>query len=110
MPQDAKEQAAKWKKEIMKHKTGNYVEEEPDAPFGIKWGEALAFNTKLLHLDLSFNRIGYADTKVLSTSLVENTTLFGLHYSGNMGRVDSLGYLHAIAQSFFMNPRTWHFA
>jgi len=93
----------------LKKANKNFVEEQPEAPFGEKWGEALAFNTKLLHLDLSFNRIDFYNTRALAALLTENVTLFGLHYTGNMGRIDSLGYLHPIEKSFFQNPRTWHF-
>jgi hypothetical protein len=44
----------------------NYVEEPAEAILGNRWGEALAFNTKLIHLDISFNNIGYHDTLAMS--------------------------------------------
>ena len=94
----------------MRHTETNFIEEEPEALLGTKWGEALAFNTHLIHLDLSFNRIDFHDTSAIANSLPENTTLFGLHYTGNMGRMDSLGYLHPVENSFFINPKAWHFA
>ena len=109
-PLDAKQEALLAKKASDKRTKKNYVEEAPEAMLGNKWGEALAFNTKLVHLDLSFNRIDYHDSLALSKGIVENQTLFGLHYQGNMGRIDSLGYLHPIEEAFFQNPRTWHFS
>jgi hypothetical protein len=39
---------------------------------GIRWGQAFMLNTKLLHLDLSFNKIGYEDTDEMSIGLKEN--------------------------------------
>ena len=86
------------------------MEAPPEAILGKKWGEALTYNTHLIHLDLSFNNINVHDTTALANKLPENTTLFGLHFAGNMGRMDSLGYLHPITDRFRMNPRTWHFA
>lgn len=63
---------------------------------GEKWGYALKINTNLLHLDLSFNKIDEHDTAALATHLVENEILFGIHYTGNQGRIDSMGYMHPI--------------
>jgi Ran GTPase-activating protein (RanGAP) involved in mRNA processing and transport len=63
---------------------------------GIRWCQAFMLNTKLLHLDLSHNKINYEDTDEMSVGLKENQTLYGIHYAGNMGRIDSLGFMHAI--------------
>ena len=60
---------------------------------GTVWGNSLAENKTLLHLDLSFNKIKYADTQVLADKIKKNHTIYGLHYQGNEGRVDSLGFI-----------------
>ena len=39
---------------------------------GIRWCQAFMLNTKLLHLDLSFNKIGYEDTEEMSIGLKDN--------------------------------------
>jgi hypothetical protein len=72
---------------------------------GIRWNFAFMLNSKLLHLDLSFNKISYEDTEEMSIGLKENTTLYGIHYAGNSGRIDSLGFMHAIASKFHLNPK-----
>ena len=61
---------------------------------GRGWGQALTENTSLLHLDLSFNKIDQYETQILSEKLKKNHTLLGIHYQGNEGRIDSLGFLN----------------
>lgn len=63
---------------------------------GQRWGEAFEVNKTLLHLDLSFNKIGVTDTTIMAEKIRENHTIYGLHFQGNCGRVDSLGFLHVI--------------
>jgi hypothetical protein len=62
-------------------------------------------NSRLIHLDMSFNRINYEDTEEMSIGLKENQTLYGIHYAGNMGRIDSLGFMHAISSRFHTYPK-----
>jgi hypothetical protein len=50
-------------------------------------------NKYLLHLDIGYNKISFEDTQVLSEMLKENNTLHGIHYEGNEGKIDSLGFL-----------------
>ena len=53
-------------------------------------------NTKLLHLDFSFNKIGKADSEIMSEKLKLNNVLYGLHFQGNCGKIDSLGFMHVM--------------
>jgi Ran GTPase-activating protein (RanGAP) involved in mRNA processing and transport len=48
-----------------------------------KWGQALAENKGLLHLDLSFNSLNMEDIKVIGEQLMHNQTLLGIHLMGN---------------------------
>ena len=59
-------------------------------------------NTALVHLDLSFNKIGEQDTQLIMEDLASNQTCVGFHYMGNqdsirrdqqVGKVDSLGFI-----------------
>ena len=50
-------------------------------------------NKFLQHLDISYNKISYHDTLLISESLKTNHSLYGIHYEGNYGRIDSLGFL-----------------
>ena len=68
------------------------------------WGEALVINTTLIHLDLSFNMIEVRDSKVISEKLRSNHSLYGMHFKGNAGRIDSLGFLQ-VASSLNQNLR-----
>ena len=42
---------------------------------------------------MSYNQISIDDTKVFAEALEFNHTLFGLHYQGNCGEVDSMQFL-----------------
>ena len=73
---------------------------------GRAFGKALRDNRTLVHLDLSFNKIGEEDTQILSEDLMQNRTLIGFHYQGNVsstksdkhvGKVDSLGFMKMIS-------------
>lgn len=63
---------------------------------GNYWAEVFETNKKLIHLDLSFNKIGMEDTEIMAEKLKLNNTLYGLHFQGNCGKIDSLGFLHVI--------------
>ena len=55
--------------------------------------EFFAKNSAVVHLDISYNNIGYADTVVLAQALIPNKTLIGFHYAGNSGYLDVRGFL-----------------
>ena len=42
---------------------------------------------------MSFNKIGTEDTKAIGNGLKTNNSMFGFHFRGNSGKVDSLGFL-----------------
>ena len=67
-PKDAKQEQYNRRMKIMKRENKRYVMEEPPAKFGYAWGDALLTNQKLIHLDLSFNKIDAHDTKNSSSS------------------------------------------
>ena len=47
----------------------------------------------MTHLNVSHNQLGVEDCKIISGSLKENHNLMGLHVEGNMGWIDSKGFL-----------------
>lgn len=50
-------------------------------------------NKELVHLDISFNKIGYTMTCTIAEGLKKNKNIIGFHYTGNCGYVDSKGFL-----------------
>jgi hypothetical protein len=50
-------------------------------------------NKDLRHLDLSSNYFGKQDTQSISDALNQNQTIYGIHFTGNYGFVDSRGFL-----------------
>lgn len=56
-------------------------------------GAFLRQNSKLLHLDLSFNNFSLAECEQVSESLKSNHSLYGFHFSGNYGYVNHEGFL-----------------
>jgi len=67
---------------------------------GKAWGTMFIENKGIVHLDLSFNRFGYEDTKQMELDLKMNHTIIGLHFKGNkanedpiISRIDSLGFI-----------------
>lgn len=54
----------------------------------------LANNTALRHLDIAFNWIDPEMCDMLSTALLSNKTLIGLHVLGNACTVDIQGFMH----------------
>ncbi|EGR31140.1 leucine rich repeat protein [Ichthyophthirius multifiliis] len=50
-------------------------------------------NKDLRHLDLSNNYIDFENSKKIAEGLEKNKTIYGLHYSGNTGYIDSRGFL-----------------
>ena len=59
-------------------------------------GEAIKRNNSIIHFDLSFNKISAEDTKAIGSGLKTNNSMYGFHFRGNSGKVDSLGYLHVV--------------
>jgi len=50
---------------------------------GKTWGKALKENKTLVHLDLSFNKIGEDDTAIFAEDIKKNQTCVGIHWQGN---------------------------
>ncbi|KAL4510557.1 hypothetical protein ABPG72_004711 [Tetrahymena utriculariae] len=50
-------------------------------------------NTDVYHLDLSSNFFSYEDSIAISKSLESNKTIYGFHFEGNYGFVESRGFL-----------------
>ena len=50
-------------------------------------------NKDLIHLDLSCNLFNNEDTVILAQKLEKNNSIFGIHFSGNSGYVDYLGFI-----------------
>lgn len=55
--------------------------------------QLLETNKYLIHVDLSSNNFGYDDTVAISQSLEINKTIYGFHFAGNSGYVDSRQFL-----------------
>jgi hypothetical protein len=56
-------------------------------------GEWVKENNKLVHLDISYNKIQKTDCLILGELILQNHTLLGLHIIGNDAEVDSLGFI-----------------
>lgn len=50
-------------------------------------------NKTLLHLDLTSNHFTLADCQKISEGLKQNHSIYGFHFMGNFGYVDSKGFL-----------------
>lgn len=61
--------------------------------FAKAFAEYIRTNDNLIHLDLSNNYIGKEDSKIIAEALTQNHTLYGFHFQGNTGYVDSKGFL-----------------
>ena len=55
--------------------------------------EFLKTNDKVIHLDLSNNNFSRDESKQISEGLVNNHSIYGFHFVGNYGHVDSRGFL-----------------
>ena len=64
--------------------------------FSKTFAEFIISNDSLLHLDLSHNKLGKEDSKIISDALAQNHSLYGMHYDGNYGYMDPNGYLKLI--------------
>lgn len=61
--------------------------------FANAFGEFLRTNDSLIHLDMSSNYFSMEDSKIIAEALAENHTIYGFHFQGNHGYVDSKGFL-----------------
>eukprot|EP00347_Sterkiella_histriomuscorum_P020671 403336916 len=66
---------------------------------GTVWGSILQENKYIQHLDLSFNKLLQPDVDVFLEKIKNNHTIYGLHFQGNEGRTDSLGFIRAVQVS-----------
>lgn len=67
-------------------------------------GEALLFNKKLIHLDMSSCNIVSEDIEKILPCLKKNQTLFGLHVANNSNYyVDEKGYIQKDSPSLLGN-------
>lgn len=55
--------------------------------------EVLQKNEKIIHLDLSNNNFSLQESKLIASGLENNHSIYGFHFSGNYGYVDSKGFL-----------------
>jgi len=55
--------------------------------------ELFSTNNSLVHCDFSFNKISYQTTEQAAKGLEENHTIYGLHWLGNEGYIDTEGFL-----------------
>lgn len=55
--------------------------------------EFLEDNKSVAHLDLSCNNFRYEECELIAEGLKTNHTLYGFHFDGNYGYVDSEGFL-----------------
>jgi hypothetical protein len=56
-------------------------------------GTVLSANKILIHLDLSGNKFNEEESKVISEKLQGNKKIYGFHFCGNFGYIDSKGFL-----------------
>ena len=70
----------------------------------------LVKNRTLEHLDLSFNNFSKEDTEIIAEGLRSNHRIYGFHYRGNIGYVNSKGFLvleerEITSRDTFDNPK-----
>lgn len=56
--------------------------------------DVLQKNEKIIHLDLSNNYFTLQECKLISMGLENNHSIYGFHFAGNYGYVDSKGFLN----------------
>lgn len=57
------------------------------------FGNVLAVNKNLIHVDVSDNNFNEEESTIISEKLHSNKKIYGFHFSGNYGYVDSKGFL-----------------
>lgn len=70
---------------------------EPELSTSIS--EFLENNKTIVHLDLCSNKFRYEECKEIAEGLKKNHTIYGFHFEGNYGYIDSEGFL-VIKDSF----------
>jgi hypothetical protein len=50
-------------------------------------------NRSLIHLDLTSNHFNLAQCRIISEAIKLNHSIYGLHFMGNSGYVDSKGFI-----------------
>lgn len=50
-------------------------------------------NVEMRHLDISNNYFNVESSYKIAEALTKNKTIYGIHYSGNAGYIDSRGFL-----------------
>jgi hypothetical protein len=64
-------------------------------------------DSELIHLDISYNNIGYIDSQHLSDMVISNHFILGFHCDGNEMIIDELGFISPIEKSNYSQN---HFA
>jgi hypothetical protein len=49
--------------------------------------------TNIVHMDLSCNNFSLSESKKIAAALVDNKTIYGFHFRGNFGYIDTKGFL-----------------
>jgi len=57
------------------------------------WANAFIKNKDLIHLDLSHNSFDSREITTMKEGLDENHTILGLHFAGNEGDTNALGFI-----------------
>jgi hypothetical protein len=65
----------------------------PQPEFADILKEFLATDKSIVHLDLTSNKFRYEECEKIKEGLDFNRTIYGFHFEGNYGYVDSEGYL-----------------
>ena len=92
---------------------GGLLENENIAEFDISWNclggnnpsiapnisEVLQKNDKIIHLDLSNNYFTLQESKIIASGFENNHNIYGFHFVGNYGYVNSQRYLIVNDQS-----------
>lgn len=65
------------------------------------WSKAFQMNDKLLHLDISHNGFDAREITVMNEGLTTNHSILGIHFAGNEGTIDGLGYIHEFQHDQF---------
>lgn len=53
----------------------------------------LITNKSLIHFDLSSNNFSKEESEIIGEGLEQNKTIYGFHFRGNYGYIDSKGFL-----------------
>ena len=68
------------------------------------WAAAFKDNRTLVHLDLSHNYFDSQELEVVSQGLDKNHTILGIHFGGNEGDIDALGFLKTYDDQGLVHP------